>query len=459
MKTATSTPTRLTVETFPHEEGCRAYLLIDSATHQALAIDPRLDQVGAIQDSLRRHGARLTHALDTHTHADHLSGVHELCERTGARMLAHARAKTTRSPERVTPPTAWMLGETEIRLIAAPGHTPDSLAVFADGRLYTGDALFVGGAGRTDFPGGSAEELYETFRRFEALPAETIVMPGHVYGTAESSTLAAERANNPLFAERDRAALVARMGGTVPEPANMLAILRHNMGQSSDSATIAVQDAAVLARQDPDTLFLDVRTAAEYAAEHISGARRIGLEEVGARSSELGKASRIVLVCRTGQRAQLAADRLSGLSARLQVLEGGMVAWRAAGLPIREGAKKVLPLDRQVQLIVGSMVLIGTLLGAFVNPWLLIIPGFFGAGLAFAGATGTCALGMMLARMPWNQVKAAAAGGGAACAAPASACAAPVRAGASACAAPNTTSACAAPVRAGESACAAPAKR
>lgn len=108
MKTATSTPTRLTVETFPHEEGCRAYLLIDSATHQALAIDPRLDQVGAIQDSLRRHGARLTHALDTHTHADHLSGVHELCERTGARMLAHARAKTTRSPERVTPPTAWM---------------------------------------------------------------------------------------------------------------------------------------------------------------------------------------------------------------------------------------------------------------------------------------------------------------------------------------------------------------
>jgi hypothetical protein len=139
------------------------------------------------------------------------------------------------------------------------------------------------------------------------------------------------------------------------------------------------------------------------------------------------------------------------------VLEGGMVAWRAAGLPIREGAKKVLPLDRQVQLIVGSMVLIGTLLGAFVNPWLLIIPGFFGAGLAFAGATGTCALGMMLARMPWNQVKTAAAGGGAACAAPASACAAPVRAGASACAAPNTTSACAAPNT--TSACAAPAKR
>ncbi|MFM7280346.1 MAG: hypothetical protein ACKO32_01055, partial [Planctomycetia bacterium] len=61
MKNATSTATRLTVETFPHEEGCRAYLLIDSATRQALAIDPRLDQVGAIQDSLRRHGARLTH--------------------------------------------------------------------------------------------------------------------------------------------------------------------------------------------------------------------------------------------------------------------------------------------------------------------------------------------------------------------------------------------------------------
>jgi glyoxylase-like metal-dependent hydrolase (beta-lactamase superfamily II) len=448
MSTVASISVRLTVETFPHEDGCRAYLLIDPATHQALAIDPRLDQIGAIQDSLRRQGARLTHALDTHTHADHLSGVHELCERTGAVMLAHARAKTTRPRQHVSPPCSWKLGETEIRLIPAPGHTPDSLAVLADGRLYTGDALFVGGAGRTDFPGGSAEELYETFRRFEALPAETVVMPGHVYGTAESSTLAAERANNPLFAERDRAALVARMGGSAPEPANMLAILRHNMGQMADSPTIAPQDAAVLVRQDPDTLFLDVRTSAEYAAEHIAGARRIGLEEVGSRGGELAQARRIVLVCRTGQRAQLAADRLAGHSARLQVLEGGMVAWRAAGLPIAEGAKRVLGLDRQVQLVIGTMVLIGTLLGAFVNPWLLIIPGFFGAGLSFAGATGTCGLAMMLARMPWNRVaEPAAAGGGAACAASTNACAAPMRAG---------ESACAAPMRAGESACAAP---
>jgi glyoxylase-like metal-dependent hydrolase (beta-lactamase superfamily II) len=424
MSTDTSTSARLTVETFSHEDGCRAYLLIDTATHQAVVIDPRLDQVSAIQDSLLRHGAQLIQAIDTHTHADHLSGVHELCERTGAVMLAHARAKTTRSVQRVDPPTAWMLGESNIRLIAAPGHTPDSLAVLADGQLYTGDALFVGGAGRTDFPGGSAEELYETFRRFEALPGETVVRPGHVYSTAETSTLAAERVHNPLFAERERAALVARMGGSVPEPANMLAILRHNMGQSADSATIAVQDAAVLARQDPRTLFLDVRTAAEYAAEHIAGARRIGLEEVSARSAELSQADRIVLVCRTGQRAQLAADRLAGVSARLQVLEGGMLAWRAAGLAINEGAKKVLPLDRQVQLIVGSMVLIGTLLSTFVNPWFLIIPGFFGAGLAFAGATGTCGLGMMLARMPWNQARAVE-GTGPACAAPTKACAAP----------------------------------
>lgn len=422
----------LEVESFAHEEGCRAYLLIDPESRTALAIDPRLDQVNEIQASLRRHGVRLELALDTHTHADHLSGVHELCKRSGARMLAHSRAKTTHQPQRVQPPTELMLGKVRIQLLAAAGHTPDSLAVYADGRLYTGDALFVGGAGRTDFPGGSPAELYETFRRFETLPPSTRVMPGHVYGTAEESTLAAERADNPLFAEQDRQALIARLSGSAPEPAHMLAILRHNQGQSEDSATIAPQDAAVRLQQDPDTLLVDVRTPAEYAAEHISGAKLIGLDELMRRREEISTVKRVVLVCRTGQRAQLAADQLRGSTAQVSILEGGMVAWRAAGLPLREGAKKHLALDRQVQLIVGAMVLIGTALGAFVEPWFLVVPAFFGSGLFFAGASGTCGLALFLARMPWNRVRNAPAAS--ACAAPSSACAAP-------------TSSCAAPTR------------
>jgi len=108
-------------------------------------------------------------------------------------------------------------------------------------------------------------------------------------------------------------------------------------------------------------------------------------------------------VCRTGVRATVAAEVLARAGRRPRVLEGGMVAWRRARLPMREGRKR-LPVDRQVQLIAGTMVLTGVALGVFVNPWFLVIAAFFGAGLTFAGATGTCGLALILLRMPWNRL-------------------------------------------------------
>src|SRR5206468_3562031 len=91
---------------------------------------------------------------------------------------------------------------------------------------------------------------------------------------------------------------------------------------------------------------------------------------------------------------------------RAQVLEGGMNAWRRNRLPVRLGRRR-LPVDRQVQLIAGLMVLTGVVLGAFVSPWFLLIAAFFGAGLMFAGATGTCGLALLLMKTPWNRPAAA----------------------------------------------------
>jgi hypothetical protein len=125
----------------------------------------------------------------------------------------------------------------------------------------------------------------------------------------------------------------------------------------------------------------------------------------------------VVVVCRTGIRATIAAETLARGGRRPKVLEGGMIAWRRAGLPLREGRKR-LPVDRQVQLIAGTMVLMGVTLGTLVNPWFLVIAAFFGAGLMFAGATGTCGLALLLLRMPWNRsLLGVAAGPGAVCAA------------------------------------------
>ena len=184
-------PATLSIETFRAPgEGCLGYLVVDEPSRTALAIDPRLDQVGAFQETLAARGVRLTHVLDTHTHVDHLSGVRMLARRTGATVMAHAASKLAGTVERVTGGTTFELGTSPVSVLDAPGHTPDSLAVLVDGHLFTGDALFARGAGRTDFMGGSASDLYDTFRRFEALPDATVVHPGHDYAGQATTTIA-----------------------------------------------------------------------------------------------------------------------------------------------------------------------------------------------------------------------------------------------------------------------------
>jgi rhodanese-related sulfurtransferase len=221
---------------------------------------------------------------------------------------------------------------------------------------------------------------------------------------------------------------VSRLSVKGVPPANMAVILRHNLGET-DAPTITPAELHSL-RQDNTTPFLlDVRSALEFEGERIEGARLVPLDELGGRLDEVPDQPDVVVVCRTGVRALAAAETLARAGRRARVLEGGMVAWRRARLPVREGQKR-LPVDRQVQLIVGTMVLTGVTLGALVSPWFLVIPAFFGAGLTFAGATGTCGLALILLRMPWNRPRlgssepiaaTCAAGGGAAstCAAPA----------------------------------------
>jgi glyoxylase-like metal-dependent hydrolase (beta-lactamase superfamily II) len=428
MTTIAGAPTGLALETFRAErDGCLAYLLVDEPSRTALAIDPRLDQVDDILDRLRARDARLVYVLDTHTHADHLSGVRPLARRTGATVLAHAASKLRGTVRRVRGGGTFDLGTTTVTVLDAPGHTPDSLAILVDGHLFTGDALFAGGAGRTDFPGGSASDLYDTFRVFEALPEGTVVHPGHDYVGRPVTTIGEEKAGNALFRERDRAALVARLSGAAAPPASMAAILRHNLGEV-DTATIAPRDLDALRGQAAAPFVLDVRSALEFEGESIAGARLIPLDELDARLAEVPDDADVVVVCRTGIRATIAAEALARAGRRPRVLEGGMLAWRRARLPVREGRKR-LPVDRQVQLIAGSMVLAGVALGTLVHPWFLAVSAFFGAGLTFAGATGTCGLALLLLKMPWNRPRPAAAEApAAACAAgagPTATCAAP----------------------------------
>lgn len=151
-------------------------------------------------------------------------------------------------------------------------------------------------------------------------------------------------------------------------------------------------------------LFLDVRTPLEYGEMHIEGSVLHPLSDLDvAQVKELAAdKSGCVVVCRSGNRATQAADKLgaAGLS-QVEVLEGGVQAWDAAGLPLNRG-KTMMSLERQVRIAAGSLVFTGVVLGFLVSPACFFLSGFVGAGLVFAGVTDFCGMGLLIARMPWN---------------------------------------------------------
>lgn len=155
-----------------------------------------------------------------------------------------------------------------------------------------------------------------------------------------------------------------------------------------------------------DALLLDVREPGEHAAERIEGSVLAPLSELDPRVVPASKGRRLVLYCRSGNRSGQAGRRLlmAGF-AEVYHLRGGLLAWRDAGCPVeaRAGARRVPELMRQVQMTAGSLVLLGTVLGATVSPWFLVLSGGVGAGLFYAGAAGTCGMALLLSRMPWNR--------------------------------------------------------
>jgi rhodanese-related sulfurtransferase len=161
---------------------------------------------------------------------------------------------------------------------------------------------------------------------------------------------------------------------------------------------------------------LDVRTPAEHAEIHVPDVQLAPLDRLDATKlasvNGFAKDQPLYIFCRTGNRAKQAAEKLEkGGYEQCHVVEGGTMAWAEAGLPVNRGTSKVISLERQVRIAAGAIVLTGVLLAHFVNPAFIWLSGFVGAGLLFAGITDWCVMGMLIAKMPWNQR-----GGGSCCA-------------------------------------------
>ncbi|MEL6105553.1 MAG: rhodanese-like domain-containing protein [Planctomycetota bacterium] len=169
--------------------------------------------------------------------------------------------------------------------------------------------------------------------------------------------------------------------------------------------TIDIRQIANLIKDERPIELVDVRTPVEFRALHATGARNIPLDRIDAHEMRQGDGAdeTIYLICQTGNRSRSAAKKLlaGGLENIISV-DGGTDAWVAAGLPVVRGLKAI-SLERQVRIAAGSLVFLGATLGFFVHPYFIGVSAFVGAGLVFAGLTDTCGMGLLIAKMPWNQ--------------------------------------------------------
>ncbi len=153
---------------------------------------------------------------------------------------------------------------------------------------------------------------------------------------------------------------------------------------------------------------IDVREYSEFNSERIADAQLMPLSNFEKHAADIDHSKPVYLMCRSGNRARQAAEKLSAKGfTDIHVIKGGMAAWAGAALPIVVGESKVWSLERQVRFAAGLLVVIGIVVGFAVTPYFFILSGFVGAGLVFAAVTDTCGMAMVLARMPWNKASAA----------------------------------------------------
>ena len=182
--------------------GCLSYLVSDAASNETALIDPSEEiTAAAYRRLLAQRGLSLVYIIETHTHADHVSCAGALKQATGAKIIRHRDAPSQGKDNAVVGGEEFPLGGSVLRILATPGHTNESISIGAGDAVFTGDALLIGGTGRTDFQQGDSAALYASLHEtLGALPDDTIVYPAHDYKNQSASTIGAEKRDNPRFA-------------------------------------------------------------------------------------------------------------------------------------------------------------------------------------------------------------------------------------------------------------------
>lgn len=371
------------IQLFDPASSTYTYVLFDQATREALIIDPVDEQLERDLAVLREYGLKLTWAVETHAHADHITSAGQLAELAGATTAAPAGCAIGTAAVQLNHGDTLPFGGETLRALATPGHTAGSMSYVWRGHVFTGDALLINGCGRTDFQSGSASTMYHSITQvLFTLPDDTTVWPGHDYQGRTHSTIGHEKAHNARVAGKTEAEFVAIMAAlNLPKPrrideavpANLTSGLRHDADAVLDAVPRAPQGALAGSYagdvspelawqwvQAGDAVLVDVRTDAEREwVGFVPGAvpaawkqwpgmaRNTAFETTVQAAAADGK--KLVMLCRSGVRSVAAAQRATELGLEAynilegfegdpdgQAQRGHKGGWRHRGLPWRQ---------------------------------------------------------------------------------------------------------------------------
>jgi len=346
------------------------YLIADPKTKDAVLIDPVNTQIDVYLQLLDKEELVLKYSLETHVHADHITAGGLLRQKTGAQTAVSGLCGAETADIQINDGDIFEFGESEeLKVIATPGHTPGSISFIWRDRLFSGDALFIGGCGRTDFQGGNAGDLYDAItQRLFTLPDDTLVYPGHDYQGRWVSNIMQERTNNPRLAGKSRNEFIEIMENlNLPNPklideavpANRycgldedecqdaivrreLSMPKRNLGTAQDKVAAAKQHITEVNVETAKQLIaegnikvVDVREGNEYETGHLDNAillpRGVLEFKISGVEQLTDKSKAVLLYCRTGGRSALAAQAMQDLGYNnVLSMAGGFEAWSKA---------------------------------------------------------------------------------------------------------------------------------
>ncbi len=350
---------------FDQQSSTYTYLLADCASREALLIDPVFEQARRDVALVEELGLRLGWTLETHVHADHVTGAWLLREKLGSKIAISAASGAQGADRLLEPHEKVSFGKRFLEVRPTPGHTAGCLSYVLDdlSMAFSGDALLIRGCGRTDFQQGEPGTLYRSVRaQLFSLPERCLIYPGHDYRGLTATSVGEEKLYNPRLAEaigeQDFVGYMKHLGLAHPKlmdeavPANMKCgkvEKRNFLDDKADWAPLTYTFAGIwevqpnwLEEHLREVQIVDVREPEEFDGSlgHIPNSVLISLGNLTDKAEQLSKAKPIVTVCRSGARSAQATVILGKAGfGKVANLSGGMLRWRAQRFPVEGGAE------------------------------------------------------------------------------------------------------------------------